>query len=958
MTKPDEQGAGASWGPDDTACVRSIVQAATQIVRRDAGANGGARRDQHAKHHGCLWGYLDVLPDVPAELRHGVLSQPNRRFCAWLRFSNSSSRDQPDTEVDGRAVAIKLLGVDGDRADAGGATTQRATQDFILLNHTAFFAEDLPEMARIFSWLAAGRPLPLYFLRYARWRGLWAIWKLATRPETPLALTYHSQLALRVGPHEVKLRLTPLHAGAAAQASAAEKASGDHLRHVMQRQLAPSPSDRELARAGSVPLGGASEGEALFALELQRRRPCESVEIGNRSWSGPFQRVALLRIPRQAFDAPERTQFAEDMAFSVWNALAAHTPLGKLNRARAEVYAEIAQLRNQLNHAAVPSYDLNEWLRLRALPAGPAPRQGNLDEVLAALGGGVLSWPTRLLASRWGGLVPALTLGAILALLYLWPQRVGKAMPVLAPLHAMGLAMPSEALIPPAVWSPTYAGLRTAQGKAASRGEDPGDPVWVFRYGSMGAEFLAGIPYWIYRVLPQVVPEEFDDRGDWSLFGLQHRDDAAYYADYHGLPRGLVLSDSVVHVGNMDFELQLKRVALNCASCHRGEYLDADGAATFVDGMPNLGFDAAAFKRHTTRALVSAEFTATRVIDAIDRALAEEHAKRGRPGRAPRLNAFERLVYTQLVALMRKEAQKKEPLLAWIDRRPANGPGRLDAFSALRFEQLGFQDTDAALIATVDLPSIWRQGPETRPRHHYDGNTAQPRARNVGAIVGVGGHPLSIRFENVQAVADWIDRDLSPPGYPFPRDQAAGARGEQIYLKRCAGCHGEYDAHSRLKRGPTSCMTGEEPGDVGTDPSRLRAVDAPYLEKLNAFGERGGLWSANSFELSRGYLCPPLDGIWARAPYLHNGSVPTLDHLLSGERPARFIRGNSEYDRARGGFVWDREPSDGRLWFEFVVRDQAGRALPGNSAAGHDGPAQILADAAQRSDLIQYLYSL
>jgi hypothetical protein len=144
---------------------------------------------------------------------------------------------------------------------------------------------------------------------------------------------------------------------------------------------------------------------------------------------------------------------------------------------------------------------------------------------------------------------------------------------------------------------------------------------------------------------------------------------------------------------------------------------------------------------------------------------------------------------------------------------------------------------------------------------------------------------------------------------------------------------------------------------VGTDPSRLKAIDPAYLQALNAFGERGGLWTESSFALSKGYLCPPLDGIWARAPYLHNGAVPTLDHLLSGERPEHFTRGNPVYDQQRGGFVWDQPAADGRLSVELYTKDN-GRDVPGNSAAGHDDKNQIVKDPKQRADLIQYLYTL
>ncbi|HMQ57525.1 MAG TPA: di-heme-cytochrome C peroxidase, partial [Rhizobiaceae bacterium] len=119
------------------------------------------------------------------------------------------------------------------------------------------------------------------------------------------------------------------------------------------------------------------------------------------------------------------------------------------------------------------------------------------------------------------------------------------------------------------------------------------------------------------------------------------------------------------------------------------------------------------------------------------------------------------------------------------------------------------------------------------------------------------------------------------------------------------------------------------------------------------------------------YKARPLNGIWATAPYLHNGSVPTLYDLLlpsrvrnstlaheaplpeegAETRPERFMVGGREYDPVKGGFRTDQGP------FEFRVRDDAGRPIPGNFNSGHDyGTADLSSD--DRWALVEYLKSL
>jgi hypothetical protein len=139
---------------------------------------------------------------------------------------------------------------------------------------------------------------------------------------------------------------------------------------------------------------------------------------------------------------------------------------------------------------------------------------------------------------------------------------------------------------------------------------------------------------------------------------------------------------------------------------------------------------------------------------------------------------------------------------------------------------------------------------------------------------------------------------------------------------------------------------------VKTDDQRALAFGDGAAAALNNFGERRQLWKRTAFRpaANGAYLAGPLDGIWARAPYLHNGSVPTLFDLLSpeGDRPARFCRGNPRYDRAKLGFVSDLNPEGDCDQALFRYETTA----KGNSNKGHAFTFDKVAD---REALIAYL---
>jgi hypothetical protein len=462
----------------------------------------------------------------------------------------------------------------------------------------------------------------------------------------------------------------------------------------------------------------------------------------------------------------------------------------------------------------------------------------------------------------------------------------------------------------------------------------------VFRDLPTGTEFKSGVPYWIFRVLPRLFPGEFVGAprdAPWSKFGLMPTSPPRP----SGIPKGMAMADSELQLPGVRIGLGLKRVAFNCAGCHEDEYYGPDGTLTYVDGMPSHVADTQGYKMFIYRCISSPDFTPERVIAAIDDELAADHK--------PSLTRGEEVAYGALVLAM----QNPTATQSWMTGRPLNGPGRIDAFDAVKYETLKVPDDHQN--ATVDLPSIWNQGPQWRTWHHWDGNTQDLHARNFGSVVGVGGSPTSVRGAYVDQVASWIDNDLPPPRFPFVRPHARPEtvqHGQALFTSHCASCHGLYDRETRLlTQLPDSRLNTSI--DVKTDPRRWQAFDRATAGALNQWGNNLGLWFKDSFRpATDGYFAAPLDGIWARAPYLHNGSVPTLRALLSppDQRPRQFFRGNRHYDVADLGWVSTEPSEDGsRSLFSYDT------TLDGNGNGGHpffvDSPAEL-------EDLLDYLASL
>ncbi len=251
----------------------------------------------------------------------------------------------------------------------------------------------------------------------------------------------------------------------------------------------------------------------------------------------------------------------------------------------------------------------------------------------------------------------------------------------------------------------------------------------------------------------------------------------------------------------------------------------------------------------------------------------------------------------------------------------------------------------------MDAPAFWNVSKKT---HLYAEAYAPKGHRSLMqfALVRSNG-PEKFRewetdFRDIEAYID----SLQPPKYPFPVDQGLASKGEVLFNKNCAECHGTYGPDGLF---PNRVISMKE---LGTDPVRFSAIrpEERAMYAQSWFGEYG----KDDIIVERdGYLAPPLNGIWASAPYFHNGSVPTLWHVLNpSQRPKVWKRTDVDgYDQKSGGFpIEEFSEIPETVTLPSERRDYFDTTQFGKSAGGHTFP-EVLSDEEKRA-VLEYLKTL
>ncbi len=446
-----------------------------------------------------------------------------------------------------------------------------------------------------------------------------------------------------------------------------------------------------------------------------------------------------------------------------------------------------------------------------------------------------------------------------------------------------------------------------------------------FKYGSTGGERASGFPYWIWKALPKVCPEHLPGAGYRSL--------GFTYEPGRDLPVGV----------SKRFNLGIDRVFLNCAACHASTVRDAPGAAPRVYlGMPAHRLDLIGFERFLFNCAAGPKFRSEFIVPQIE-------------AMAGKLSPLDRLlVYPVAISIMRERLLMLRDRFAFAFKQPEWGPGRVDTFNSNKVQFNFPMDKlpKKESLGASDFPSIWLQGPrETRDdgermELHWDGNNTQSVERNKNAAFGTGTTPPTIDLRAIARIEDWL-LDLTPPPWPYAVDTARAERGAALYDASCASCHGKSGRDfSGDQVGHVTPIT-----DIATDRARLDSFT--YTLSVNLSTQYAGYpHRFKHFRKTYGYANLPLDGVWLRAPYLHNGSVPTLRDLLepAARRPTLFYRGNDIIDRHKVGWVSSVAQEGDRSYFRYDTRE------PGNGNAGHEGAAYgtTLSDA-DKDALVEYL---
>jgi mono/diheme cytochrome c family protein len=450
-----------------------------------------------------------------------------------------------------------------------------------------------------------------------------------------------------------------------------------------------------------------------------------------------------------------------------------------------------------------------------------------------------------------------------------------------------------------------------ARAQSSPDTEEFADVVDHFKYGSIGTEEGVGIPYWIWRVLPTV----FEDK-------LPKRPGRGYERI------GFLLDETrnARPIGTSFKRGRVARVGLNCATCHVGTIRETpDAPRRIVAGMPANQMDLQGYANFLTACANDPRFTYSTLMAAIRK-------------ENPNIGWFDRLVYRLfVVGATKKGILRRARENSWFDSRPPFGPGRVDTFNPYKIIlRIPIDET----VGTVDLPSLWNQRMRARMWLHWDGNNDLVEERNKSAAIGAGATPDSLDLEAMRRIENWI-LDLKPPAYPDSRiDRARAAEGRRVWEGACGSCHA---VESPLVGQVTPLA------DVGTDAERLNSFSEELARGMNTIGE-GRPWRFRHFRKTNGYANMPLDGLWLRAPYLHNGSVPTLRALLfPDERPTVFYRGYDVYDWTNVGFV-SSGPQAEANGVKFDT------SLKGNSSAGHVYGAKL--SRQEREQLLEYLKTL
>ncbi len=498
-----------------------------------------------------------------------------------------------------------------------------------------------------------------------------------------------------------------------------------------------------------------------------------------------------------------------------------------------------------------------------------------------------------------------------------------------------------------------------------------------------------GAPFIILKLLPKLAPEEWgsaDNFLDVAGLFIDARDPTYPIARGFGWT-GLARNDPS---GAVDY------AALSCGACHIGRVRLDDGSLRYLDGGVNTQFNLVQYRvrvKNTIEKITAGATTpeekierATRaILTALDKAHAQDrnyfyknYSFAGRrfdaayetrqielfmqdaPAIVGKFLTRAGLEYVSLLDLVYKNYKGFEEQMTQGFGGMADATGVSTSMVYAAAEARGENpDPKTSLPPTpgiTDFMAVWEQ--EKRLARwsadhtqlvdgggQWNGNIPIPIFRNLAAELTLGlGRDTDIR---IAAFSEDLLRDLPAPVYPFPVDLALAKKGAALFEENCAACHRPhngkvYDLGTDLGRAhvvsDTIAKNARDSFSRICPPTRVVEMP-PAGDRVAPCAKFEEISLENRADVSmadpathEGYNALPLGGVWAQAPYLHNGSVPTLYHLLvPRERPAVFIKSRLDYDKKLVGFSWEPAQTLSREGYRFDTT-----SFPALFNKGHD----------------------
>ena len=478
-----------------------------------------------------------------------------------------------------------------------------------------------------------------------------------------------------------------------------------------------------------------------------------------------------------------------------------------------------------------------------------------------------------------------------------------------------------------------------------------------FLYSTTGTEIM---PLPVFKVLPTLFPDQFQPggpgAGDWiEQYGFIRGKEGVN----EGLPQGFFISNHRPKSGSPS---PVQFVGVNCSLCHTSVVKRSDADPGFVvHGMGSTSLDFIAWvDGFKTAMLDEKRMNPKTIFDTYERQFGRK------------LSLSEQLMIRLWLSQSRKLVQQNEAKIdepfGGADLRNAedmpNGPSRTQPFRNL---VRNVMDRPAMLDrGYCKLPTLYQQ--KDRTWGQFDGSVHDKLTRSVLAAMAIGATMQNLSMpeisNNVEQSIQYT-LDLKAPAFrsAFPDqklDQAKAARGAQVYAAHCDSCHGHPASDG------TNWVRGSQQDTVlpyqqiGTDKERVtfRYYDTLADVLVNSFPAKQPLRPKREdlrpgpMGRTLGYIDTPIPSMYARAPFLHNGSVPTLAALINLKpRPDVYYRGANLYDPVDAGLIVPSQP-DAKRYFRFDT------SQPGNSNKGHDYPWAYHGagwNQAQLEDLLEYL---